>query len=186
MSGPRVIGILGVAGSGKTLVSKHLSEQHGYTRMRFADPIKRMLKALGLTDEQLDGDAKMTGLPQFGGATPRAMMQSLGTEWGRRQVYGDIWINVLRAEAMRCTTPLVVDDVRFPNEATLIKDMGGVLWRVYRPGLNTMDHASERAQRAILEDVLINNATSIPALYSSVDHLLTLPATAEEPLVLAS
>jgi len=58
-----------------------------------------------------------------------------------------------------------------------------VLWRVYRPGLNTMDHASERAQKAILEDVLINNATSIPALYSSVDHLLASPVSGDEPLV---
>ncbi len=178
MTTPRIVGVLGVAGSGKTLVAKHLVERYGYTRLRFADPIKRMLKELGLTDEQLDGDAKMTPMPMFGGATPRGMMQTLGTEWGRRHVYSDIWINVLKAELARCTTPVVVDDVRFVNEGALISQAGGTLWRVVRPGLNTMDHASERAQRQIEEDVLLLNATTIPALFASVDHLALAPAIA--------
>lgn len=172
MSKPQVIGILGVAGSGKTLVSRHLTEAHGYTRLRFAEPIKRMLRALGLTEEQVDGDQKMVPLPQFGGATPRAMMQTLGTEWGRRQVHQNIWVNTMRVEAERCAAPIVIDDVRFPDEAKLVQELGGTLWRIYRPGLNTHDHASERAQRTITEDVLITNATTISALIQSVDHLM--------------
>lgn len=172
MNYPRIIGVLGVAGSGKTLVSKHLSEEFGYTRMRFAEPIKRMLKSLGLTDEQVDGDEKMTPLAQFGGATARGMMQTLGTEWGRRLVHPEIWVNSWLREAASVTTPIVVDDVRFPNEVAAIRSLGGVLWRVYRPGLNTGDHASERMQRQIEEDVLITNATTIPALISSVEFVL--------------
>jgi len=168
-----IIGILGVAGSGKTLVSRHLVEHYGYTRTRFADPLKRMLKfGLGLTDDEVDGDAKMRPIADFGGCTPRHMMQTLGTEWGRRTVHPEIWINVWKREVQKITGAIVVDDVRFPNEAALIKEMGGTLWRIYRPGLNTMDHASERLQQQIAEDVLINNATSLPALFNSVDSLV--------------
>ena len=172
MSGRILVGILGVAGSGKTLVSKHLVERHGFTRTRFADPIKRMLKTgLGLTDAQLDGDQKMVPIPVYGGATPRSLMQTLGTEWGRRLVHGDLWMNAWLHDVAAVEGAVVVDDVRFPNEAKLIKAMGGTLWRVYRPGLNSMDHASERLQRDIVEDMLINNATSIPAMLASVDLL---------------
>jgi hypothetical protein len=39
---------------------------------------------------------------------------------------------------------VVVDDVRFPNEAQLIKSMGGQLWRIERPGLtDATGHSSE-------------------------------------------
>jgi hypothetical protein len=178
MSRPVLIGILGVAGSGKTLVSKHLVERYDYTRTRFADPLKRMLKlGLGLSDEEVDGNEKMRPLADFGGATARYMMQTLGTEWGRRTIHNDIWINLWKRSVRQATGPVVVDDVRFPNEAELIRSLGGVLWRVYRPGLNTMDHASERLQKTIEEDCLITNATTIPALFSSVD-LLVSPAGA--------
>ncbi len=169
---PRIIGVLGVAGSGKTLVSKHLAEQYGYERTRFAEPIKRMLRSLGLTEAQVDGDQKMHPLPAFGGATARSMMQTLGTEWGRRAVHTDIWVNLWLRDIAAISAPIVVDDVRFPNEVAAIRSLGGALWRVYRPGLNTGEHVSERLQRAIEEDVLITNATTIPALLSSVDLLM--------------
>ncbi|CAB4130466.1 hypothetical protein UFOVP119_90 [uncultured Caudovirales phage] len=172
----KIIGILGVAGSGKTLVSKHLVDHHGFARVRFAEPLKRMLKlGLGLTDAQVDGDEKMTPIADFGGATARHMMQTLGTEWGRRLVFSDIWINVWKRDTAKAGPLVVVDDVRFPNEAATIKAMGGTLWRVYRPGLNTQDHISERAQAAIEEDAFITNATTIPALLASVDSLVRVP-----------
>lgn len=168
-----IIGILGLAGSGKTLVAKHLVEEYEFERMRFADPIKRMLRlGLGLTDEEIDGEAKMTPNAVFGGVTPRHLMQTLGTEWGRRNIHTDIWVNVWRRDVALQTGNVVVDDVRFPNEAAAIRAMGGVLWRVYRPGLTMDSHVSERMQQNITEDHLINNATSITALLNSTDHLI--------------
>lgn len=175
MSGPLVIGLIGIAGSGKTLVARHLVERHGFVRHRFAGPLKEMIKVgLGLTDEQLDGDGKNEPIPDCGGCTPRHLMQTLGTEWGRRMIHSDLWINRWRAIVRAETAPLVVvDDVRFPNEATALRSVGGSLWRVYRPGLATSSHASERAQAQIAEDVLINNATSIAEMIRSVDAVLT-------------
>jgi dephospho-CoA kinase len=46
----KIVAILGVAGSGKTLVARHLVEAYGFQRTRFAGPLKNMLKVgLGLT-----------------------------------------------------------------------------------------------------------------------------------------
>ena len=168
-----IIGILGYAGSGKTLVAKHLVDRYGFRRTRFADPLKRMLKlGLGLSDEEVDGDLKMAPMDRFGGCTPRHMMQTLGTEWGRKRVYPDIWVDAWVNIARETEGPLVVDDVRFPNEAEVIRELGGTLWRVYRPGVGMMIHPSETAAGEIDEDALINNATTVPALLNSVDLLV--------------
>jgi hypothetical protein len=175
MNGKKIIGLIGVAGSGKTLVAKHLVERHGFVRQRFAGPLKEMIKVgLGLTDQQLDGNGKNDPIPWAGGATARHMMQTLGTDWGRRMVHTDIWINRWRhLVAAESSELIVVDDVRFPNEAAALRDVGGQLWRVYRPGLTTASHASERAQAQIAEDILINNATSIGEMIRSVDAVVS-------------
>ena len=172
----KLIGVVGVAGSGKTLVAKYLIEQHGFVRRRFAEPLKNMLRVgLGLTDAQLEGSEKMAQLPAFGGCTPRHIMQTLGTEWGRRMIHSDIWVNAWKRSLIDAGDLIVVDDVRFPNEASVIQAMGGTLWRVYRPGLVTHDHASERHQQSIVEDFLLNNATSIADLMRSVELLIHTP-----------
>jgi dephospho-CoA kinase len=169
-----VIGVVGIAGSGKTLVSKHLVNKHRFTRLRFAGPLKEMLKAgLGLTDEHIDGSLKQEPLPELGGVTPRHLMQTLGTEWGRRLVHPELWTNRLRSLIEQHDDGVfVVDDVRFANEAACIRSVGGSLWRVVRPGLALGSHISERAQTAIEEDVLINNALDIASLLRSVDALV--------------
>lgn len=169
-----IIGLIGIAGSGKTLVARHLVERHGFVRQRFAGPLKEMIKVgLGLTNEQLDGTGKNDPIAWAGGCTPRHMMQTLGTEWGRRMIHSDIWINRWRFIVESESSDLiVVDDVRFPNEAAALRDVGGKLWRVYRPGLATSSHASERAQAQISEDILINNATSIAEMIRSVDAVV--------------
>lgn len=165
----QIIAIMGVAGSGKTVVARRL-EGYGFVRTRFAAPIKAMLKVgLGLTDAQLDGEEKAMPIHDLGGVSARTMMQTLGTEWGRRMIHPDLWASVWKRHVATLDGPIVVDDLRFPNEAAAIRAMGGVIWRVYRPGLVTMDHASERSQKGIDEDLLLNNATTLADLERSVD-----------------
>ena len=172
-----LIGVLGVAGSGKTLVAKRLVDRYGFHRMRFADPLKRMLRdGLGLSEDEVDGDLKMTPNAVFDGHTPRYLMQTLGTEWGRRRVSQDIWVNIWKRDAALVDGNIVVDDVRFPNEALAIRALGGIIWRVYRPGLSAGPHMSERAQMEIEEDRLISNATTVDALWASIDHLVEEPS----------
>jgi hypothetical protein len=132
-----------------------------------------MLKVgLGITDAQLDGEDKAMPIHDLGGASARTMMQTLGTEWGRRMIHPDLWASVWKRHVATLDGPVVVDDLRFPNEAAAIREMGGIIWRVYRPGLVTMDHASERSQKAISEDLLLNNATTLADLEASVDVAL--------------
>lgn len=54
------------------------------------------------------------------------------------------WVDPVRRGAEAIDGPVVITDVRFPNEADLIEGMGGQLLRVVRPGQVADDtHVSE-------------------------------------------
>lgn len=138
--------------SGKTTVSKEL-ERFGYVRVPFADTLKRMVSTL-LTDLGYNAEEakhyaytyKEFVVPALG-VTVRHLLQTLGTEWGRQCVSSDMWLKVWQAKVQRLTY-VVVDDVRFPNEADLIRTLGGEVWKVTRCDAEVaqathMNHASE-------------------------------------------
>lgn len=104
------IGIVGKLGSGKTSLANYLVAEFGYTKMSFADPMKDIAK------EFFDVEK---GRPLY-----RELMQKLGTDWFR-SIDPDVWVKHLlkRATGDR----MVVDDVRFPNEAKGLLDAGWLL-----------------------------------------------------------
>jgi hypothetical protein len=169
--GARVIGVVGVAGSGKILVADHLARRHGYRRLRFADCIKAALTTgMGLDPSMFARSSSAAPLPSI---APDHPLQLLRHHWGSRLVHPTVaaaaWARVL--EDSESSEPIVADDVRYPQEAAAIKWAGGSIWRVVRPGLVVTDTFTEHSQASIEEDVLINNATTIEALLASVDML---------------
>ena len=65
------------------------------------------------------------------------------------------------------------DDVRFPNEAEMIRRLGGELWLVDRPGVvYEGSHASEGALIDVLPDSVINNSGDLEQLREVVSGLL--------------
>jgi hypothetical protein len=182
-----IIGITGLAGSGKTEVAKYL-HQYGFRRTRFADPLKKMLRALGLSARHVDGDLKEKPCALLGGATPRWAMQTLGTEWGRRLIWGDIWIKAWERSAKKILKKggsVVADDVRFPNEVETIRSLGGIIINIERPGHNVIaapvrkwwqfwrakPHESE-AHRFAADFNLVNDGTMVD-LFLKVDNAIT-------------
>tara|TARA_R100000951_G_scaffold10686_3_gene9018 strand:- start:16608 stop:17540 length:933 start_codon:yes stop_codon:yes gene_type:complete len=79
--------------------------------------------------------------------TPRKLMQLLGTEGGRDILHPNIWVNALFAD-YKATGGYsdgphypnwIITDVRFPNEAQAIKDRGGIVIRVERNIVPTLE-----------------------------------------------
>ena len=177
-----LIGLTGAATSGKGLVSSRLVAKHGFRVIRFAEPIKTMLIAgLRLSVDEVDGLDKGKPIERFNGLTARYMMQTLGTEWGRRLIHKDVWVWAWQ-RAMHDATMndgenarIVVDDLRFPNEADAIREAGGVIWRVVRPNVTIPKHQSERMASDIRADLEIENTSSIAALCTAADkHVMDL------------
>lgn len=114
----------------------------------------------------------------------RELLQHGGTEMGRG-IFGDnFWVDQLlphdemwfRMFAKIGNSPEMggefeiipeigtISDLRFENEALRIKDLGGMIWHVDRPGFEPDGHASEKPMPADLVDAIITNHQDIDAL----------------------
>ena len=173
----RLIGLYSNApGSGKSTIAGML---RGYKRLSFADPLRKFSAQIllslgynGLTWLRYKKEEKIAEL----GVSPRQMMQTLGTEWGRSCIHPDLWIMVAAGtveKQLKRGRNVVIDDVRFPNEAEMIRKLGGELWLVDRPGVvYEGNHASEGALHSIVPDAVINNSGSLTQLRQVVACLL--------------
>lgn len=170
-----IVAFTGLAGAGKSTAAAHLTNHRGFQRVRFAGPLKAMMAALGLTQNQIEGSEKESPCALLGGKTPRWAMQSLGTEWGRDLIDSDLWIRAWQAAvtAVPAGAPVVVDDCRFPNEAAAVSAAGGIIVRVERPGAGTpsgYQHSSET--HALPAARTLHNTLSEQNLREQVDVLL--------------
>lgn len=166
-----IIGFTGRAGCGKSTAALHLVQRHGFIRVRFAGPLKAMLLALGLTPEHVDGSLKEQPCELLCGKSPRQAMQTLGTEWGREIMGGDFWVSAWQQAAQNAGPLVVVDDVRFANEADAIRAMGGVVIKIERPEtVAVCPHASESGEARA--DFLIRNDADVAAFLEGVDEIL--------------
>lgn len=168
----RVIGLTGRIGSGKSTAANHLINVHGFTLVKFAGPLKNMMRALGLTEREIEGDLKELPCDLLAGKTPRFAMQQLGTEFGRQMIAEDIWIRAWRAACERLPTgaSVVADDVRYQNEADAVRAMGGTVVRLERDTGQVGSHASEAL--AFDADLTLRNDSTVAALLASVDRLI--------------
>jgi hypothetical protein len=179
---PRLIGLYSPAAqSGKSTVAAHLA-QRDYRIIPFAGPLKAMLRTfllqLGYGPDAIDSyltTGKEDILPGIV-CSPRHLLRTLGTEWGRTCVHPNVWLLCWQSTATRYLqsgTPVVCDDVRFLNEANLIRSLGGELWRIDRPGTErTTEHASEGGLDDYPFDRVLLNDGTLTALRSRTDALL--------------
>lgn len=168
----QIIGFAGRAGSGKTTAAKILVREFGFTRTRFADPLKDMLRAYlkhqGVAAKtivaMLDGSLKNEPTPFLSGKSPRHCMMTLGTEWGRELVsqsfWTDAWQNRVNHLAETGIDRIVVDDVRFLNEVDAVHRQRGIIVKITGRSLMAVDanHASERD--LVIFDKSISNVTT--------------------------
>lgn len=168
-----LIAFTGPAGSGKSTAARHLVEKHGFVLVKFAGPLKAMMRAIGFGDADIEGEFKERPHYLLQGKTPRHAMQTLGTEWGRECIGPDFWI-VLWARTVGDVLDqggkVVCDDCRFDNEATAVHDMGGTIVRLTGRGGIAGGHSSEAG--GWLADVEVANDNEPSDLHARVAGLV--------------
>ena len=91
--------------------------------------------------------------------SPRQILQW----WGdyRRAQDPDYFV-----KRMSITRDTVITDVRFPNEAALVRQLGGQLWQIRRPGYEAggTGHASDTDGSEFRPDVVLENFGSLEDL----------------------
>jgi hypothetical protein len=174
-----LIGLCGPAGAGKNTVAELLidSDRCTFHTMAFADPLYEcvsLITGIGVGGLQ-QRDVKEAVIPWLG-KSPRQMLQSLGTEWGRDSVHPEIWVRIAMERAiphLAVGRGVVITDVRFDNEAAAIINAGGEVWRVTRPGWrcladSTASHQSEAGVSDQLIARTIENSGSLDDLRSQL------------------
>lgn len=195
----RLIGISGLKTSGKDTTYKAINDllpDLNVQRVAFADKLKEAAakaigfpqgQAISLMDECKENwtfaiyDGFGDDLTTF---TGREYLQWFGTQAGR-EVFGDeFWVDLILPEPLGPghfsplddlypdADVLVVTDARFPNEARRIKQLGGEMWEVTRPGLEGDGHASEQPLPADLVDIRIDNSGTLADLVEQVRGVL--------------
>lgn len=180
---PALVGVIGRKRSGKDTFAARLVAAHGYTRIAFADPLRAAALALdpivssgercaGEPDERLSEVVARLGWEAAKDVYEvRRTLQNFGV--GLRDTLGpDIWVDYAMRHVDREPGPVVITDVRFPNEADAVEARGGMLVRIIRPGLGSDDdHISETALDARQAHHMIINAGTVADLHVAADSL---------------
>jgi len=174
-----IIGLCGAAGAGKGSVASVLVARYFFCEIAFADPLYAMVSALtGLSVDDLHDRGIKEKPIEWLGKSPRQLLQSLGTEWGRGMVKDDLWVGIAMQTAL-ASARAVITDVRFPNEAEAVRAAGGVVWKVVRDAHtclaeDTARHASEAGIPPELVDLTIRNSGTLDDLEWGVDAAMRL------------
>lgn len=168
-----LIGIAGRARSGKDTVANFIIAAIGGYRYSFADPIRAMLAPLGVDMNDPYWRARKEDVIPALGVSPRRMMQTLGTEWGRNLINPDLWLVMAHQRLLRNGPGMVISDVRFENEAAWIRKHGGRIIHVIRPEAKAVEvHASEDGIEMLDTDAQLFNSGTLEELQLTVRELL--------------
>lgn len=155
-----VIGITGKAGSGKDTVALMINKLLGnkYHIRRYSGKLKEVASILlGVPVEKFEDQEykKSTLGGEWNNITVREFLQTLGTDCVRYGLHDDAWVIALWNDYKE--GDWIIPDVRFNNEADAITDRRGLIIKVQRPGIKTMDHASENELETIIPHYTIIN-----------------------------
>jgi len=146
----KIIALTGQAGAGKDTLAKLImenvpltgSESDYWVKMSFASHLKDVVSLLFYMDrDMLEGvtpedRAKREEPDEFWSAkmgknfTPRHALQFIGTDLLRNQLHKNIWVDCLERKIDQCESNVIVTDVRFKNEITMLRNKGAMFVRM--------------------------------------------------------
>ena len=188
----QLLALCGFAGAGKDAVADVLVNEYGYIAQAFADPLREMAAAINPILED-DGETQ-DGLIRYCAVVDalgydeakrrypemREFLQRLGTEAGRGVLGENVLVDAAFLHAdndLAHDDDVVFTDCRFLNEAEAVRERGGSIVLVIRPGVEaTNGHVSERFAAELEDsggyDYLLSNDGTLDDLYAKVETML--------------
>jgi len=162
-----IIGFVGFPGSGKDAAATVMCARHSFIRYAFGDMVKGKLLEI---DPIYENDiTRLERWKRSGLGETREKLQNLGESMRRDD--SRYWINRM-PEVLGHRS--VFTDIRYKNEMEWVREKGGVILHIDRPGYGPVnDHQSEKntGELATLADYTITNQGTINDL---VARILTL------------
>jgi hypothetical protein len=176
----RLIAFTGLPRSGKDTAAAFLVERHSFRRLAFADPLKDAAAILLQRERwQMNGEYdfdREAVLPEWG-FTTRDFLQRFGTEVMRDNFGQDFWLRHMRGRIG--VGDYVITDCRFPNEVSLVHDLGGTVVEIIRPGCVKSTHISDKG---VKPDHYIYNDGTLEHLQDKIDYCAHITCrSASEP-----
>lgn len=174
------IALIGKARSGKDTVANTLIRERAYVRAAFADPLKEMAISVD------------PYIPTGYGVTVRLspLVADVGWEYAKehypevrrilqhmgqtvREYDDEFWLTAMRRKlnhAEAWNIPIVVTDVRYPNEAAMLRARGFKMVRILRPEVapgvdqRAAAHTSETGMDDYAADAVLMNTGTLADL----------------------
>lgn len=190
-----IIGLTGLAQSGKDSTANVLVDKYGFEQISFAEPLKQISYDIDplITNESVSERGVVTPakhlaelVDEFGWDVvkttypeARRFLQRIGTEGLRKNVDNNFWVNLaisrIRSSKERGQQHFVISDMRFVNEHYQI-DKAELdyfeAWRILRDGLTVMNHASELELNDIPVQRHIDNNGTLEDLENIVNGIV--------------
>lgn len=165
-----IIGLTGLAQSGKDTAAQYLIQNYGFERRAFADKLKDFCYLINPElREAVDavGWEAAKKIPVY-----RRFLQDVGHN--ARIVFGtDFWIDqVLEKREEGYEENIVVTDMRYPNEFERINWLGGWTVRINRPGLKMVNNHVTETQHLNLHVAFEVTNGSFEQLYRELDEVV--------------
>lgn len=178
----KIIAFTGKMGSGKSTAINELKKLVGQTaNVKFAQPLydiqEMIYRRISGAYERPEGFIK-----------DRILLQWLGTNWGRDTISPTLWVDLwkhqvsLVQELQQNVKVITCDDVRFDNEAEMVKSQGGIVVQITRKdanpdgGTGIKAHASEAGISKNLIDFTIENDYGVKELSMMLKRILQTTA----------
>ena len=148
-----IVGLCGKKRVGKDTLADLIERHYGNQKIAFADALRATLYA---TNPLLDADGTRVqdAVDLYGyegikstkySGEYRSLMQRLGTDGVRDNIGDSTWVDIVKRN-ISAGGDWTVIDARFPNEIQAVRDSGGIILWVHRPGVESDDsHASENS-----------------------------------------
>lgn len=186
-----ILGIAGKMGSGKDSIADILIRRFGFSRRSMADALR--IEASWMLDTMVapvDCPDNVRTIIEFGYWEPdavyikptppdiRILLQWVGQR--RREQDEDYWIKQIRVAIRRdlsaSTDSIVIPDIRFENEASLMREFSGEVWHVSRLCPSNVPHAGHISERFADEyrkwDARIENNGTLDDLERTVADIM--------------
>jgi hypothetical protein len=156
-----IIGITGKMMSGKDTFADGIIEKYPHVKKySFAKPMKDILiNIFGFSESEVYTSGGKETMNPFWDITPRKLLQILGTDMFRNVWRDDVWVKCaeLYLEQHR---DVIIPDVRFDNEAQMIKRRGGFIVRIICDTKIQDEHLSEKGiSFGLCDDTIYNDDT---------------------------
>lgn len=168
----KLLGLAGPARSGKDTAGQAISWVTGWKTYALASPIKETINDLFDWDgRHAYGELKEIIDPNWG-FSPRQAYQLFGTEFGR-SLREDLWLRMAYNKYEKLGS-LIITDIRFENEADLIRDNGGHIIHIQRKDCMKVNaHASEIGIKVKEYDSFLHNDGTVEDFQDSVKKLIS-------------